>query len=350
VNRWWSDVGGEHYWLEITDRSDLGADLNAPEANELGNPQWSYDLIREAADGDVVFHFSKDAESIVGYSFVRDEPWRSEVVWGAKGASARGLEVTPYARPGWRRALQHFTRLSDPVSLDHVRSLEPAVFAVRSDLEAVFGNPIYFPFVPYSGQPLRTFQGYMVKMPAALVELVGLPAVPALPTSDDVLLVGGSDDQPAEAPQRGAAYRPADAAVAVERGEPQPVDPALYERGLRSHRELQNLLAGAVAEAGFVPLSPGAADPDWDLAWHDGERFVVVEVKSLSARNEERQLRLGLGQVLRYRQHLSGAGDVAAVLVVERPPKDATWVGLCTSVQVELTWPAKWASLLGSQA
>ena len=69
------------------------------------------------------------------------------------------------------------------------------------------------------------------------------------------------------------------------------------------------------------------------------ERTVfVAEVKSITAGNEEHQLRLGLGQVLRYRQRLAALGHarVVAVLVPERQPRDPSWRELCQHLGVVL--------------
>jgi hypothetical protein len=64
----------------------------------------------------------------------------------------------------------------------------------------------------------------------------------------------------------------------------------------------------------------------------------VAEVKSITAENEEQQLRLGLGQVLRYRQRLAALGHdrVVAVLVPERQPRDPSWRELCQDLGVVL--------------
>jgi hypothetical protein len=79
MHRWWDGQTEEHYWLEVSDRPDIGTDLNAPREDEIGGDRWSYALLREAADGDVVFHFHKPDEAIVGYSIVRGEPWEDSV-------------------------------------------------------------------------------------------------------------------------------------------------------------------------------------------------------------------------------------------------------------------------------
>jgi hypothetical protein len=52
--------------------------------------------------------------------------------------------------------------------------------------------------------------------------------------------------------------------------------------------------------------TPRPDEPQYDLAWLAGDTLYVAEVKSLTAANEERQLRLGLGQVLRYTHLLAG--------------------------------------------
>ncbi len=41
INRWWNKAQGETYWLEITGREDIGADLNAPQLDDEGSEYWS---------------------------------------------------------------------------------------------------------------------------------------------------------------------------------------------------------------------------------------------------------------------------------------------------------------------
>jgi hypothetical protein len=138
----------------------------------------------------------------------------------------------------------------------------------------------------------------------------------------------------------GKAYVSADESAAVAEREPFATDPDVVERGTRSHARLQNRLAADVASAGLVPLSPGAGDPPFDLAWRDGADLHVAEVKSTTAMNEEHQMRLGLGQLLRYRHALSADGTtVRATLYFERRPADAQWSELCQSLGVTLRWP-----------
>jgi hypothetical protein len=80
-------------------------------------------------------------------------------------------------------------------------------------------------------------------------------------------------------------------------------------------------------------------EPNFDLAWQVDNCVFVAEVKSLTAENEEKQLRLGLGQVLRYAYQLSRNGFIAPVLVVERCPRDLGWEELCRRLGIILAWP-----------
>lgn len=138
----------------------------------------------------------------------------------------------------------------------------------------------------------------------------------------------------------GVAYVSADESAAVAESDPFATDPDMVERGTRSHARLQNQLAAEVASAGLVPLSPAADDPPFDLAWRDGSDLHVAEVKSTTATNEEHKLRLGLGQLLRYRHALSTDGTtVHATLYVERQPADTEWSNLCQSLGITLRWP-----------
>jgi len=139
-------------------------------------------------------------------------------------------------------------------------------------------------------------------------------------------------------PGLGAPYRQAQVADLPGSRDPFSVDPALVERGLRGHADTQNELANALRNAGIEPRSCQPPEPNFDLAWQKNEIVFVAEVKSITADNEEAQLRLGLGQVLRYRQRMWALGHdhVVAVLVPERQPRDSSWSELCQDLGVVL--------------
>lgn len=118
-------------------------------------------------------------------------------------------------------------------------------------------------------------------------------------------------------------------------------DPDTSGRGLRAHRALELWLAERARESGWVPLDPESADPQFDLAWFEGEVLRVAEVKSLTMANEAGQIRTGLGQVLDYQFRLRERvqGEVRAVLFVERQPHAPHWRELCRNHGVDLAWP-----------
>lgn len=138
----------------------------------------------------------------------------------------------------------------------------------------------------------------------------------------------------------GAEYKEANESPNSAAPEPFTVDPNERDRATRAHAVTQNALAMAVSARGLEPLSP-SGEPNYDLAWVESTECVVVaEVKSITARNEERQLRLGLGQVLRYGHLLSRPGRVARkLLVTSTEPSDERWVALCEELDVGLIWP-----------
>ena len=136
----------------------------------------------------------------------------------------------------------------------------------------------------------------------------------------------------------GTEYREAQEDPSTSGRQPFVVDPARVERGLIGHASTQNALARALKKAGFKPRSPLFPEPNFDLAWQASGTTFVAEVKSITEGNEEIQLRLGLGQVLRYRQRLRKLGRerVVAVLVPERAPQDSSWEELCGELNVAL--------------
>ena len=336
---WWEDEPGETYWLEITQREDLGADLRAPQQNEQGRPYWSYSLVREVADDDIVFHYSMHDRSIRLWSRASGGWWEDDIYWGARGTVGRATD--PYDRPGWCHGLDGPFELDGEVTLDALRTGEPEIRAIRDELLDDFGAPLYFPFELGDKRPLRTAQGYLFKLPAAVVR--AFPALASVDTapSPEVaprIPVGGTV---------GVDYRRPDEEVSVSGRDPFDVDPAVVERGLRGHMRTQNRLFDHLAAIGVAARSPAPADPAFDIAWLRGEETWVAEVKSLTRKNEERQLRLGLGQLLRYRQLLAEAGGpVRAVLMTERKPRDAAWDSLCESLGVVLMWPQSLAARL----
>jgi len=227
---------------------------------------------------------------------LRGVVWEDEVIWAARGSSARSANIAPHPRPGWYLGLQQFERLGAPITLEQIRDQANAVRALTTSLKEKFGDRLYFPFELSDRRPIRPMQGYLFKLPKAFLELFE-------PVSAD-LEVGPM--QTGEVPHElGDDYRSADEFAVVTGRDPFAVDPALVERGVRGHALTQNALARHLRSLELEPRSPRPEEPNFDIAWRCGSRTFVAEVKSLTTRNEEKQLRLGLGQVLRYADQLA---------------------------------------------
>jgi hypothetical protein len=350
VHRWWEGDSAERFWLEITDRSDIGTDLNAPQRRDDGREYWGYSLLCEVAEGDLVFHYAKRQHAIVAASLATGSFWEDEVVWAAHGTTAREAGIEPYRRPGWRRALEDFQSLAQPVTLAALRAAQGHIRTIFVDLGRHYGEPLYKPFEASTTRDLRPGQPYIAKLPRQVVALFPTLQGPAEERSrllNDTRRPGQVAAVEIEE-EFGADYRPADEEVGSRQRKAAEVDPALVERGERGHRRTQNLLARLVREQGLVPRSPRPNEQNYDIGWWEPGRVTVVEVKSITAENEERQLRIGLGQILRYRdltqRHRPGVA-VRAVLAAERQPSDGTWSSLCSDLDVILVWPQTMANL-----
>jgi hypothetical protein len=172
--RWWDNNSDERYWLEATDRDDLGADLHAPAADSAGRDNWRYTLFREAAPGDIVFHYNGKANAIVARSVIAGPHRPIMTTWAARGSYARARKAEAVPLAGYSVPLRDYEKLATPLTLDAIRAARPELDAVIATLRARHGKaPLYFPF-ELSARPVRPMQGYAFKLPAAVVELFAL--------------------------------------------------------------------------------------------------------------------------------------------------------------------------------
>lgn len=141
----------------------------------------------------------------------------------------------------------------------------------------------------------------------------------------------------------GRAYREANEHPVNPKEEaPSPRDPDREGRGRAAHNRIQNQVARVLRQYGIEPLSPTKDQPEYDIAWKAHETYYVCEVKSTTIANEERQLRIAIGQVIRYRQKLAADGcePIIAVIAVEQCPSDSSWEELCKNEGIILIWPS----------
>jgi hypothetical protein len=342
INRWWDKASGEIYWLEITGRPDIGADLKAPQRDDRGQEYWSYSLVTEITPGDIVFHYDRNRHRIVSWSRTVGEAWEEDILWAARGTSARETGNKPYVRPGWKLGLSDHDLVRPPVSLSQMQARRPEILALEADLERTYGGSIYMPLVRYRST-IRAQQGYLTKLPRQLVQWfppLAQAAQLAVTTTPTPAAPAPMARDHAHKGQVGSTYRPADEVASISGRDPMRVDPAMVERGTQGHARAQNLIAEAVRRSGFDPRSPAPGEPHYDLCWQHGKTIWVIEVKSLTDENEERQLRLGLGQILRYRSMLETTGTtIRGAVMTERKPADPAWHDLFGGLGIVLVWP-----------
>jgi hypothetical protein len=169
-----------------------------------------------------------------------------------------------------------------------------------------------------------------------------LVAVPEARPPRDTGTIATYASHPVVRPVIGESYRPADENLSASVQKTFAIDIEKLDRGVAGHSRTQNELAAWLAARGVEPRSPAVGEPNYDLLWNDESLTYVAEVKSITLENEEKQLRLGLGQVLRYRHLLELRNQkTRAVLVVESAPTDPTWVTLCVAHDVILAWPGE---------
>lgn len=184
INEWWTAHPTERYWIEITDRLDgLGSNLIAPKFAAGGKETASYTLVSYVEPGDVVLHWAKGHSrepAIVGFSTVVGEPFSSRITWQARGTSGRA-RARPSSSSAWEAPLGAFKELDTPVDLQMLRTMESELRALRDQLVASTSGATYFPYAFSDKRPMRTSQGYLLKFPATIIDLV--PALAEARTS-----------------------------------------------------------------------------------------------------------------------------------------------------------------------
>jgi hypothetical protein len=332
IHNWWTQNPAEHFWLEVTGRSDIGVNLKAPQTNEKGFEFWGYSLLKYVCESDVIFHYDRNEQAIVGRSVATGKFWVDSIVWASRGVLAREAGIQPHTRPGWYVGLEEYQSLEIPLELETIRTFQKELLALKGQLVAEVDSTTYFPFEMGGNRPMRPMQGYLFKLPLFFVKFFDESL------DKDVAGKRVISDKKVDV-SFGVDYRIADEDTSVGERDPFSVDPAIVERGLRGHAATQNALAEFLMNQQLIPLSPGPDEPNYDLAWKIGGAIWIAEIKSITNSNEEKQLRLGLGQILRYRQLLQTKGKVHGVLAIERAPADARWVQLCEEHNILLVWP-----------
>lgn len=167
INTWWDADPTERYWMEITDRTNLGDDLLAPKVDDRGHPYWSYNLVNQVREGDIVLHWHRNlmgSPAIVAWSRAVGVPRSTAIQWQSHASSGRkDQEVAE--EPAWAMGLSDYTPFLRPVTLSDFRDMEGDLREVNEGLKERYDAPLYLPFAFSDKRPLRAAQGYLVKFP-----------------------------------------------------------------------------------------------------------------------------------------------------------------------------------------
>lgn len=173
IREWWANDSEQRFWMEATDRPDLGQDLRAPMSGGEGQEVWHYSLVSFTKPGDIVFHWHTrlfDRPALVGWSEVIGPLRQEDYQWAAHAGSNRG--VVEGSRPNWMMPLGGIHFLDRPISIGDFEDIRDEVLLVRLEIERDHGKPTYFPFNGYGRDNIRAAQAYFTKFPRGLVDLL----------------------------------------------------------------------------------------------------------------------------------------------------------------------------------
>lgn len=269
INKWWRHDPHERYWLEITNREDIGTNLLAPQANDRGEEYWSYALVREVRPGDLVLHWDKNhGPGVVGYSHARGEAFASVITWQSRGTYGRQRSASG-PEPAWEAPLGGYRRLKRPVTQARLREVEPTIRALRDRLTEAVAGPLYFPFALSDTRPLRAAQGYLTKLPRALVE--------ELPELRELRQTAISEPHEPEAPDLPPASKPRSSTGYGRQRD--------AKRRQAVERYAMDLVLSHYCSLGYEVEDVGDHSP-WDITAHKNGTEVHVEVKGSTTTRE----------------------------------------------------------------
>jgi hypothetical protein len=158
VNNWWADDPRQRFWLEITDRNDIGVDLHCPQRDAAGKRTPGYSLMRCVQVNDIVFHYDKNAHAIIGWSRAAGQLTEAPTVWLSHHAATRRRLRQERVQPGWWLDLDGPFLLNPPLALARIRASALQLRIVLEALRSDHPGSLYFPFSFYGGTEPRPQQ------------------------------------------------------------------------------------------------------------------------------------------------------------------------------------------------
>lgn len=219
ISEWWASDPNERFWMEITDRSDLGGGLRAPMVGTDGQAIWHYELVSHTKPGDIVFHWHRGGgrPGIVGWSKVVGPLQETQDVW-IPHAGSGAINGPDVLQPNWLMPLGGLHLLDRPITGDEIVGVRGEVLNLFEEMRDVIDGPGYFPFASYGKDGIRAAQAYLTKFPVGLVAVIQSISTLELDSATD----GGAIDAlgPAKSPSSSSSQgylRDTELRIAIER-------------------------------------------------------------------------------------------------------------------------------------
>lgn len=307
---WWELVPEERFWMEITDRHDLGADLKCPQLHEGGGVQSSYSLIQAIWPGDIVFHYSTRSRGVVGASVAGGPLEERAIVWTPHGTVGKSKIQNRQSRPGWRLPLYGFIAIGTAFSLADTEARDEDLWIRQwiEDKRTSVNGPVAAPFQRYRGK-LRAAQGYLTKMPFDFVNRWQKLSVLAeqLVSIQDRLTRLGQVYVPATFSTTGQLnFKGEDEYFAVIRGG--------IQRRSRDHERLVRQAAEFLSSHHAVVNTLHPIDLLMTVP-----KDIIFEAKPVRGRNAIFAIREAVGQLREYQHFVGPKSGILFILLDENP-------------------------------
>ena len=160
THSWWEASLEEIFWVESTDRTDIGRNLLAPISTHAGQK-----LVAFVKDGDIIFHYYHPTKSIVAFSVAKGFPKVDEIRWPDRKKS----DISP----AYKIDLINYTEFDNPITLKEIQDKQNSIRTIKAALDKKYdGKSIYFPFQIPKEKVIQPAQGaYLSKIPKAVVDL-----------------------------------------------------------------------------------------------------------------------------------------------------------------------------------
>lgn len=318
----------------------LGRELRSPQLN-AGGARY-YELMREPNEGDPVVIWLDEATHSLA-QVVGELHNDATIDWqDRQGVSA------------YQRDLANHQQLPLPLTLDDIRERREELRRALAELKDEYGTT-YSAFTYQTGNVRPTQGQYLSVLPHEIIDLFpGLQQQIAaymsgdkaldLPLADSLIEV---DPSLYQAPED----------VEVRDGQPVERSGEVMSEAINLHNSWVNRLRTRVNEQaknstakerfGLIEIPQVRGRPD--LAYvvptrGRGRRIVIVEVKTISEKNEGEQFGRALEELARYGGAAEEQWDdpVERVVFVSQRPHDSRYVRWLASLNVSLSWPGNW--------